>query len=105
MCWNKHSSQMSLIRSIFLYLVRSVVNDAHTIGMMKSFFRISLSGLLQDRTYVIQAANVSSIWDLGLSLFRRHLEACSEVCVLFLPLSVIAGSSPLPCPMFCAMAK
>jgi len=52
MCWNKHSSQMSLIRSIFLYL---------------------------DRTYVIQAANVSSIWDLGLSLFRRHLEACSEV--------------------------
>ena len=50
--WHTHCSQMSLIRSIFLYL---------------------------DRTYVIQSANVCSLWAMGLQLFRKHLEAATEL--------------------------
>jgi len=51
-CWNTHSEQMSLIRSIFLYL---------------------------DRTYVIQSCNVVSLWAMGLQLFRKHFESVPEV--------------------------
>ena len=42
--WTKHCRQLIMIRSIFLYL---------------------------DRTYVIQTLGVSSIWELGLELWRR----------------------------------
>lgn len=51
-CWNTHSEQMSLIRSIFLYL---------------------------DRTYVIQSCNVVSLWAMGVQLFRAHIELFPEV--------------------------
>jgi cullin-4 len=57
--WHTHCAQMSLIRSIFLYL---------------------------DRTYVIQSANVCSLWAMGLQLFRKHLEAATE-----LPPKIVAG--------------
>lgn len=50
--WDAHCNQMSTIRSIFLYL---------------------------DRTYVIQSGNVTSLWEMGLMQFRRHLEAAPEV--------------------------
>mmetsp|Transcript_1741 Transcript_1741/g.2670 ORF Transcript_1741/g.2670 Transcript_1741/m.2670 type:complete len:801 (+) Transcript_1741:58-2460(+) len=50
--WQDHCNQMLTIRSIFLYL---------------------------DRTYVIQTANIKSLWDMGLQLFRRHLGDCPEV--------------------------
>jgi len=45
-CWQTHCRQMIMIRSIFLFL---------------------------DRTYVLQTSAVSSIWDLGLELFRQHI--------------------------------
>ncbi|XP_066586611.1 cullin-4A [Prorops nasuta] len=45
-CWQSHCRQMIMIRSIFLYL---------------------------DRTYVLQNPSVSSIWDMGLHLFRLHI--------------------------------
>eukprot|EP00963_Diacronema_lutheri_P008970 scaffold785_cov335-Pavlova_lutheri.AAC.2 len=45
-CWSDHSEQMLTIRSIFLYL---------------------------DRTYVLQSANVRSLWDMGLVIFREYL--------------------------------
>lgn len=45
-CWQSHCRQMIMIRSIFLYL---------------------------DRTYVLQNPSVSSIWDMGLHLFRMHI--------------------------------
>mmetsp|Transcript_54946 Transcript_54946/g.112192 ORF Transcript_54946/g.112192 Transcript_54946/m.112192 type:complete len:775 (+) Transcript_54946:478-2802(+) len=51
-CWQTHTKQMSLIRSIFLYL---------------------------DRTYVIQSCNVCSLWAMGLQLFRKHLDLAPEV--------------------------
>jgi len=51
-CWQKHCNQMSLIRSIFLYL---------------------------DRTYVIQSSNVCSLWAMGLQSFRKHLTSAPEV--------------------------
>eukprot|EP00897_Mesotaenium_endlicherianum_P001162 jgi/Mesen1/11046/ME000099S10492 len=51
-CWQDHCEQMLMIRSIALYL---------------------------DRTYVIQNANVRSLWDMGLQLFRRHLALVPEV--------------------------
>ena len=51
-CWHDHCDQMLMIRSIALYL---------------------------DRTYVIQASNARSLWDMGLQLFRKHLALCSEV--------------------------
>ncbi|XP_049818266.1 cullin-4B isoform X2 [Aethina tumida] len=44
--WLAHCNQMIMIRSIFLYL---------------------------DRTYVLQNANISSIWDLGLELFSKYI--------------------------------
>jgi hypothetical protein len=50
--WQDHCKQMLTIRSIFLYL---------------------------DRTYVMQTAGVKSLWDLGLGLFRSHLERGHEV--------------------------
>jgi cullin-4 len=50
--WQDHCKQMLTIRSIFLYL---------------------------DRTYVMQTAGVKSLWDLGLGLFRTHLERGHEV--------------------------
>lgn len=50
--WQDHCNQMLMIRSIALYL---------------------------DRTYVIQNANVRSLWDMGLQLFRKHLSSCPEV--------------------------
>lgn len=50
--WQDHCKQMLTIRSIFLYL---------------------------DRTYVMQTAGVKSLWDLGLGLFRTHLERGQEV--------------------------
>ncbi|KAJ3048521.1 Cullin-4 [Rhizophlyctis rosea] len=45
-CWTNHCRQMIMIRSIFLYL---------------------------DRTYVLQSANLKSLWDLGLDLFRTNI--------------------------------
>ncbi|CAD6242173.1 GSCOCG00009432001-RA-CDS [Cotesia congregata] len=45
-CWQSHCRQMIMIRSIFLYL---------------------------DRTYVLQNPTISSIWDMGLHLFRMHI--------------------------------
>ncbi|XP_015123952.1 cullin-4A [Diachasma alloeum] len=45
-CWQSHCRQMIMIRSIFLYL---------------------------DRTYVLQNPSISSIWDMGLHLFRLHI--------------------------------
>lgn len=50
--WNDYCQAMFYIRSIFLYL---------------------------DRTYVIQTAGVSSLWDLGLQLWRDNVIADSEV--------------------------
>eukprot|EP00271_Cylindrocystis_brebissonii_P008559 TRINITY_DN22947_c0_g1_i1.p1 TRINITY_DN22947_c0_g1~~TRINITY_DN22947_c0_g1_i1.p1 ORF type:complete len:827 (-),score=185.08 TRINITY_DN22947_c0_g1_i1:668-3148(-) len=51
-CWQDHCDHMLMIRSIALYL---------------------------DRTYVIQTTGVRSLWDLGLDLFRKHLERLPEV--------------------------
>ncbi|CAG8461144.1 8588_t:CDS:10 [Scutellospora calospora] len=51
-CWQAHCEQMSLIRNIFLYL---------------------------DRTYVLQTPGVSSIWDMGIELFRKHIMSSSDV--------------------------
>lgn len=51
-CWMDHCEQMILIRSIFLYL---------------------------DRTFVIQTQGLPSIWDMGLNLFREHLESLPEL--------------------------
>ncbi|KAI5712815.1 hypothetical protein M8J75_011392 [Diaphorina citri] len=45
-CWQNHCRQMIMIRSIFLYL---------------------------DRTYVLQTPSISSIWDMGLEMFRVHI--------------------------------
>lgn len=45
-CWQDHCRQMIMIRSIFLFL---------------------------DRTYVLQNSLVSSLWDMGLDLFRAHI--------------------------------
>ncbi|XP_071950198.1 cullin-4A-like [Antedon mediterranea] len=45
-CWQDHCRQMIMIRSIFLFL---------------------------DRTYVLQNSMVSSLWDMGLDLFRVHI--------------------------------
>ncbi|XP_063967788.1 cullin-4A-like [Lytechinus pictus] len=45
-CWQDHCRQMIMIRSIFLFL---------------------------DRTYVLQNSLVSSLWDMGLDLFRSHI--------------------------------
>lgn len=50
--WNDHCSQMLTIRSIFLYL---------------------------DRTYVLSASGVKSLFDMGLQLFRVHLSVHPEV--------------------------
>lgn len=44
--WQAHCNQMIMIRSIFLYL---------------------------DRTYVLQNPNISSLWDMGLELFRKYI--------------------------------
>lgn len=57
--WQDHCNQMLTIRSIFLFL---------------------------DRTYVIQTSGVKSLWDMGLALFRQHLERCFRV-----PKKVIQG--------------
>lgn len=46
--WQAHCHQMIMIRSIFLYL---------------------------DRTYVLQNAQIASIWDMGLDLFRQYIMA------------------------------
>eukprot|EP00873_Tetraselmis_striata_P009147 jgi/Tetstr1/429411/TSEL_019321.t1 len=51
-CWEDHCDQMLTIRSIFLYL---------------------------DRTYVISTVDVRSLFDMGLQLFRGHLEAYPQV--------------------------
>ncbi|XP_070538317.1 cullin-4A-like [Ptychodera flava] len=45
-CWQDHCRQMIMIRSIFLFL---------------------------DRTYVLQNSLISSLWDMGLDLFRQHI--------------------------------
>lgn len=45
-CWQAHCRQMIMVRSIFLFL---------------------------DRTFVLQNPSISSIWDLGLELFRSHI--------------------------------
>lgn len=42
-------------------------------GVSRSIF------LYLDRTYVMQTAGVKSLWDLGLGLFRTHLERGAEV--------------------------
>ncbi|KAG4960259.1 hypothetical protein JHK87_036892 [Glycine soja] len=51
-CWQDLCDQMLMIRGIALYL---------------------------DRTYVKQTANVQSLWDMGLQLFRKHLSLSPEV--------------------------
>ncbi|KAG4381955.1 hypothetical protein GLYMA_15G249700v4 [Glycine max] len=51
-CWQDLCDQMLMIRGIALYL---------------------------DRTYVKQTANVRSLWDMGLQLFRKHLSLSPEV--------------------------
>ncbi|XP_077987604.1 cullin-4A-like [Glandiceps talaboti] len=45
-CWQDHCRQMIMIRSIFLFL---------------------------DRTYVLQNSLISSLWDMGLELYRQHI--------------------------------
>nr|XP_027201075.1 cullin-4A-like [Dermatophagoides pteronyssinus] len=45
-CWNAYCDQMIMIRCIFLYL---------------------------DRTYVLQNSQISSIWDMGLEIFRENM--------------------------------
>lgn len=50
--WQDHCEHMLTIRSIFLYL---------------------------DRSFVIQTPNIVSIWDMGLHLFRHHLQLRHEV--------------------------
>ncbi|XP_053747893.1 cullin-4B-like [Panthera pardus] len=45
-CWQNHSRQMSMIRNIFLFL---------------------------DRTYAFQILTLSSIWDMGLELFKSYI--------------------------------
>lgn len=44
--WQDHCRQMIMIRSIFLFL---------------------------DRTYILQTPGISSLWDMGLDLFRIHI--------------------------------
>ena len=51
-CWESHTSQMLTIRSIFLYL---------------------------DRSYVLSASSVRSLYEMGLQQFRIHLVQQSEV--------------------------
>ncbi|KAK9764784.1 hypothetical protein K7432_007437 [Basidiobolus ranarum] len=51
-CWKDHCRQMIMIRSIFLYL---------------------------DRTYVLQTSELSSLWDMGLDLFRDHIMEPKEI--------------------------
>lgn len=50
--WNHHCNQMLTIRSIFLYL---------------------------DRTYVLNASGVKSLFDMGLQLFRVHLSVHPDI--------------------------
>jgi cullin-4 len=50
--WKDHCSQMLTIRSIFLYL---------------------------DRTYVITSSSARSLFDMGLELFRTHLQSYPQV--------------------------
>ncbi|XP_054553730.1 cullin-4B-like [Talpa occidentalis] len=45
-CWQDHGRQMIMIRNIFLFL---------------------------DRTYIFQFSMLSSIWDMGLELFKSHI--------------------------------
>ncbi|XP_053200258.1 cullin-4B-like [Panonychus citri] len=45
-CWQDHCRQMIMIRSIFLFL---------------------------DRTYILQNAAITSIWDMGLEMFRVNI--------------------------------
>uniref|UniRef100_A0A4X2M5B1 Cullin family profile domain-containing protein n=1 Tax=Vombatus ursinus TaxID=29139 RepID=A0A4X2M5B1_VOMUR len=51
-CWHNHCRQMSMIRSIFLFL---------------------------DRTYVLHNSMLLSIWDMGLELFRTHIISDQKV--------------------------
>lgn len=50
--WKDHCSQMLMIRSIFLYM---------------------------DRTYVITSSSARSLFDMGLDLFKAHLQSYPEV--------------------------
>jgi len=50
-CWAAHCEEMHTLRSVFLYL---------------------------DRTYVMQTSK-TSLWDMGLSIFRQHLSGRPEV--------------------------
>jgi cullin-4 len=50
--WQDHQSNMITIRSVFLSL---------------------------DRTYVMQKPSIKSIWEMGLHLFRQHLQMHAEV--------------------------
>ncbi|KAI8802568.1 Cullin [Cladochytrium replicatum] len=50
--WTKYCQQTLMIRGIFLYL---------------------------DRTYILQRPELSSIWDMGLSLFRSHIMGDSDI--------------------------
>jgi cullin-4 len=59
-CWAQHCDQMLLIRSIFLYLDRSIVLAA-------------------------DSAVQRSIYDMGLFLFRQHLESQPKVRHIWLP--------------------
>ncbi|ORX91617.1 ubiquitin-protein ligase, cullin 4 [Basidiobolus meristosporus CBS 931.73] len=51
-CWKNHCRQMIMIRSIFLYL---------------------------DRTYVLQTSGLSSLWDMGLDLYRDYVMESKEI--------------------------
>lgn len=50
--WQKHCQEMHIIRNLFLYL---------------------------DRSYVIKDPSLRSLWDMGLSLFRKYLQANPDI--------------------------
>ncbi|KAF8425169.1 Cullin family-domain-containing protein [Tirmania nivea] len=55
--WTKWCSQLNMIRSIFLYL---------------------------DRSYLLSAPNLQTIWETGLSLFRTHIASDDKIGPRFL---------------------
>lgn len=86
-----HTSQRLTIGSIFLYLNRPFCPmqkqnhslQDHTSQMLtiRSIF------LYLDRTYVITSSSARSLFDMGLDLFRTHLQSYPEV-----PFSVPCGA-------------
>jgi cullin 4 len=79
-CWHSNCDQMTLIRSIFLYL---------------------------DRAYVAKASDTQprGIYDMGLQQFRKHLEsqpqACTVCLLLFFCCSADVTMRQLMCEVPC----